>query len=200
MPTADWWRRRSRRRTGRVRSNWRPSRTCGAVPTGSWKGFVVCGVDNQWHWATAANIEGGDSVVVTCAEVPAAGVGALRVGEQSAVQPGQRRGAAGRAVPHRRPAADHGKGTVLTNPSSVTAHGKVDVEYKETPTAISRSLERVATHHWSEWVGGLKSAGWTTVVITNRLWNIQGDCENSSSRGARLRTSAGAEPPHSPVS
>ena len=31
---------------------------------------MVCGTDHQWHWATAANIEGGDSVVLTCAEVP----------------------------------------------------------------------------------------------------------------------------------
>ena len=34
-------------------------------PDGQLEGFVVCGADHQWHWATAANIEGGDSVVVT---------------------------------------------------------------------------------------------------------------------------------------
>ncbi len=37
---------------------------------GQLEGFVVCGADHQWHWATTANIEGGDSVVLTCAEVP----------------------------------------------------------------------------------------------------------------------------------
>ena len=39
-------------------------------PDGQLEGFVVCGADHQWHWATVANIEGGDSVVLTCAEVP----------------------------------------------------------------------------------------------------------------------------------
>ena len=38
-------------------------------PDGQLEGFVVCGADHQWHWATTANIDGGDSVVVTCAEV-----------------------------------------------------------------------------------------------------------------------------------
>lgn len=39
-------------------------------PDGQLEGFVVCGADHQWHWATTANIEGGDTVVLTCAEVP----------------------------------------------------------------------------------------------------------------------------------
>ena len=39
-------------------------------PGGQLEGFAVCGEDRQWHWATAANID-GDSVVLTCAEVPA---------------------------------------------------------------------------------------------------------------------------------
>ena len=39
-------------------------------PGGQLEGFAVCGADHQWHWATAANIDGGDSVVLTCAEVP----------------------------------------------------------------------------------------------------------------------------------
>ncbi len=38
-------------------------------PDGQLEGFVVCGSDHRWHWATAANID-GDSVVVTCADVP----------------------------------------------------------------------------------------------------------------------------------
>ena len=38
-------------------------------PDGQLEGFVVCGADHQWHWATA-NID-GDSVVLTCAEVSA---------------------------------------------------------------------------------------------------------------------------------
>ncbi len=39
-------------------------------PDGQLEGFVVCGADHQWHWATTANIEGSDGVVLTCAGVP----------------------------------------------------------------------------------------------------------------------------------
>ncbi len=40
-------------------------------PGGPLEGFAVCGQDHQWHWATAAQIDGNDGVVVRCAEVPA---------------------------------------------------------------------------------------------------------------------------------
>ena len=47
----------------------------------------------------------------------------------------------------------------LTDPSSATAHGEVDVEYGETPTAMSRSLERVVRRlerrGGGEWILGL---------------------------------------------
>lgn len=39
-------------------------------PGGQLEGFVVCGADHQWHWATTVDID-GDSVVVTCTEVSA---------------------------------------------------------------------------------------------------------------------------------
>ena len=39
----------------------------------------------------------------------------------------------------------------LTDPSSATAHGAVDVGYREMPTAMSRSLERVVRRRVFRW-------------------------------------------------
>ena len=30
----------------------------------------MCGEDRQWHWATAADLDGPDGATVRCAEVP----------------------------------------------------------------------------------------------------------------------------------
>ena len=38
---------------------------------GALEGFAVCGEDHQWYWATTADLDGNDGVVVRCAEVPA---------------------------------------------------------------------------------------------------------------------------------